>query len=172
MLKLIPTPMQVTYGGTFRLSSSQITLRIEGEHTPEIRYAVRLFEKQTGLHAAETAGDALLVLDCPCEGEDEFFAQKNAAEQGYILDVAQGRIRAAARSGVGCIYALATLAQLVERTEDGFLFNEASVRDYPSFAYRGVSWTVCCEIQVLSYDRGDGEEQYIRRFLGKLDTLP
>lgn len=73
------------------------------------------------------------------------------------------------RSPIGLLYAVATLAQLLEPAADGARLPCVAVEDLPLFRYRGNNWNLFAEVGGWSGERGDGLREYEARLLRKLD---
>ncbi len=96
--------------------------------------------------------------------DDKWFEKPNAEEQGYIIKgLNDGRILVFAHNNIGIMYAISTLIQIPA------IKNEFEIKDYPDFRYRGNRWLIWCEIEVWSYDYGDGIDAYKKRIIRKLD---
>lgn len=93
-----------------------------------------------------------------------------APEQGYLLHAAPGLpVKLYARHPLGLLYAVTTLAQLLEPAGEGLCVPGVVIRDFPAFRWRGSNWNLFGEIGGWSYERGDGQAAFERRILRKLD---
>lgn len=104
------------------------------------------------------------VAEKICIIDEKWFENPNAMEQGYIIKgLNDGRILVFAHSYTGIMYAISTLIQIPA------IKYEFEIKDYPDFRYRGNKWLIWAEIEVWSYDYGDGIEEYKKRIIRKFD---
>ena len=111
----------------------------------------------------EVAGDGAEKLTLQL-GDDRFFEEKNAAEQGYILTRDANGITLTAQSSVGVLYGLMTLRQLCEEAPATF-----EIYDRPQIRFRGNMNTLWAESGVWSFDFGDGIENAKQRIMETID---
>ena len=168
-LNIIPTPQYVNASiGADKSPIDRIqTIYISGETKLLIESALKFLPalKETKLEEAELIITTKKeVAETICNIDEEWFKNLNADEQGYIIKGLQdGRILIYAHSNTGLMYAITTLIQIPA------IKNEFEIKDYPDFRYRGNKWLIWCEIEVWSYDYGDGIEEYKKRIIRKLD---
>ena len=156
-MKLIPTPQKYTHSEARSpiLGFSQIQCRVDQDET--IRWALETLQKEL----PHTAGNAVLVLK---KGDDAFFSEKNAKEQGYILCREGNTVTLTAQTSLGFLYGLMTMLQLGEEAPASFC-----IYDRPQIRFRGNMNTLWAESGVWSYDFGDGLENACRRMRIALD---
>lgn len=95
---------------------------------------------------------------------ENWFLNKNAAEQGYIIcGNAEREIVICAKTQTGLAYGITTFIQLPA------LEGDFEIRDYPEFRYRANKWVLWAETEIWSYDFGDGIDAYRDRIMRKLD---
>ena len=180
-LTVIPTPQY--WGKTGRgqktyLRSRTYTIGLVGDPTARLCFAGEFLKKnlriQYGLDFVIGEGgeaDIVIVLDKAIPQLDQhrvFFAEENAREQGYTIEIGP-EVALRAPSDRGCLYAVATLIQLFRPHEAEVQLDHTSIRDRPEFRYRGIRWLIEVEVGVWAYDRGDGPEAYRQRIQEKLD---
>lgn len=89
------------------------------------------------LVAARTRGEVL--LDTAATGAGISLAVTDAGTpESYRLTATAAGIAVTGADAAGLFYGIQTLAQLIERTDDGWRVPAAEIADAPRFAYRGV----------------------------------
>lgn len=158
MRKLIPTPQKFEYSEmmTSYTGFSQIICRLEENET--INCGFEMLKNQFGIGT----GDVLKIMP----SDDAFFAEKNAAEQGYILKRAGGETTIFAQTAQGAFYAMMTLLQLHGEAPETF-----EIYDHPQIRMRGIKNTLWAETGVWSYDFGDGLENALARIRQTMDQM-
>jgi len=110
------------------------------------------------IHITEAGSD-------PRAGSDPDW--KSLPPEGYVLEIENGSIRAAATSVQGILYALQTLSQLANRRRSGFRAPEVSIRDWPTLEVRGAH----LDLHNLTLTQ-DALEERLALFAGyKLNTV-
>ncbi len=156
-MKLIPTPRE--YCQSSVKSPLMGFYRIDGVLQDDtIQWGIGELCKVFTVPAPD--GDALAL----CRGDDAFFAEKNAAEQGYILTRREKKVELRAQSSVGFLYGLMTLRQMYGDAPEEF-----TIRDRPQVRFRGNMNTVWAESGVWSYDFGDGLDAAQERLYRAID---
>ena len=159
MIKILPTPKRfIQSENTASLSISEIITKIERDETVECGINAVLAKSIEG---AENKPSLILEYS-----KDEFFKEKNAEEQGYILVGNRELIRLCAKSSIGFLYGLMTLSQLMEKAPSEF-----EIYDAPAIRFRGNMNTLWAESSVWSYDFGDGLEGAERRLYMAIDDM-
>ena len=155
-VKIIPTPL------SFR--STETEKPIEGfaeiicNVTEDETVAWGLAKLKSVL--ADTGSETLTIR----YGEDAFFEEKNAKEQGYILTRDGDGVVLTAQSSVGVLYGLMSLYQLCEKAPETF-----EIYDRPQIRFRGNMNTLWAEAGVWSFDFGDGVENAAQRIKDAID---
>lgn len=155
-VKIIPTPQ------VFRSSAeakpitgfSEIICKVFEDET--VTWGLQKLQEAAGGDGAET-----LTLQY---GDGEFFKEKNAHEQGYILTRDASGVVITAQTSVGVMYGLMTLCQLCEEAPERF-----EIYDRPQIRFRGNMNTLWAESGVWSYDFGDGLENARSRIKEAID---
>ena len=178
---VIPTPRyweRAARGHKTYARSRAYSIGLVGSSTARLRFAGEFLAKnlrlQHGLHFDIGQGgeaDIAIGLDPALPQRDEyraFFAEENAREQGYVIEIGR-RVALLAPGEIGCLYAAATLIQLFSPCGEEVRLHNAAIKDRPDFRYRGVRWLIQAEVGVWAYDRGDGPQAYRQRIVDKLD---
>ena len=139
-LKLIPYPKQVEPGaGTVTVTSST-RIALTAKHAKADRVAAEMLaeeiQRTTGRKPAISAAVANAILLTrlePRAGDDPLFK-----DQGYTIEVKNGRIVVAGASDAGLFYGVQTLRQLMRPDGKKIAVPEISIRDWPSMKWRGV----------------------------------
>ncbi len=108
------------------------------------------------------AGDVLKITT----SDDAFFEERNATEQGYIMERADGVTTVYAKTTQGAFYAMMTLLQLHGEAPETF-----KIYDRPNVRLRGIKNTLWAETGVWSYDFGDGIENAVARIHEAMDQM-
>ena len=165
-LDIIPTPKtcEYTMGGTLKIKN----VCIKGEESLHLLSALGTISTDYTL-TKESCADLIIAYDDHsfkshfCDEETLFFAQKYATEQGYIIKKDEDNpIIIGAKTDIGCMYALMTLVQILDKNLKRF-----KITDYPDFKLRGNTWTIWAESGGWSFDFGDGVDAIksrIKRF--------
>jgi len=186
--KIIPTP-QIIYempGKNIFKKNADVTLYCEVIDDVRHAHAVDLLQKKLGENALNikkvgnaaqtdiilTADEKLAAGIIGREFISKLAKGKYASQQGYILAAQPDKpLLLYAQSPLGCLYAVESLLQLIEKKPDGVYLDNTIIIDYPDFLYRGNTWLIGVEASFWSYDFGDGTDAYKRRFVEKLDML-
>lgn len=154
-VKIIPTPQTYTCTEPVKpiTGFSEIVCNITEDET--VVWGIEKLKEAAG------NGTEKLILQY---GDDEFFEEKNAEEQGYILTRNESGVVITAKSSVGALYGLMTLRQLCEQAPETF-----EIYDRPQIRFRGNMNTLWAESGVWSYDFGDGVENAKARIKEAID---
>ena len=157
-MKLIPTPYRIQCDGASApiAGIDAIICQIPMDET--IAWGL----EQVKATVDETGGEALLL----CHGDDPFFSEKNAAEQGYILRRNEDGLTLTAQSSIGFLYGLMTLLQVAEQAPARF-----TIYDKPQIRFRGNMNTLWAESGVWTYDFGDGLDAAVKRLKNAIDQM-
>ena len=158
MRKIIPTPQQFTYSENMTPYLGFAEIRCELAEDEKIVTGLEMLKEQYTIGT----GDVLRFATC----DDDFFNQRNATEQGYILERAGGLTTAYAKTSQGAFYAMMTLLQLHGEAPETF-----KIYDRPNVRFRGIKNTLWAETGVWSYDFGDGIENAIARIHETMDQM-
>ena len=111
-MKLIPTPHKITTEGDLCpiTGIGEIICQVPVDAT--VSWGLEQLKNTVG-----TKGEALLLR----LGDDPFFLEKNAAEQGYILRRDQGGLILTAQNSLGFLYGLMTLLQVYKQATERFV---------------------------------------------------
>ena len=156
-MKIIPTPQTVICSERILPINGFKEIRFDIPTDQTILWGVEQLRKQ---YAVPEENGEILTLKYSA---DDFFQEKNAAEQGYILKRNADGITLLAQSSIGFLYGLMTLLQLKQAPE------EFTIYDRPRIRFRGNMNTLWAESGVWSYDFGDGLEAACRRVRKAID---
>ena len=156
-MKLLPTPHSYVHSEreTPLEGFSRVICRIPADDT--LRWGLGELDRRFA--QAPEAGTLTLQ-----SSDDAFFAEKNAAEQGYILRRDVCGVTLEAQASAGFLYGLMTLLQLCGSAPETF-----EIRDRPEIRFRGCMNTLWAESGVWSYDFGDGKEAAAARLRQAID---
>ncbi|MDD5728868.1 MAG: glycoside hydrolase family 20 zincin-like fold domain-containing protein, partial [Victivallales bacterium] len=90
--------------------------------------------------------------------------------QAYKIAVKPDKVCIHGAGESAFIYAMSTLLQLAEISDEKIILPEGEIFDYPQFEQRGVNWLLMVEMRGWSQDAGDGQAAFISRFVSGLDT--
>ena len=154
-VKIIPTPQVYTCTENVKpiTGFSEIVCKVTEDET--VTWGLEKLQEIAGNGAEK------LTLQY---GDDAFFEEKNAAEQGYILKRDASGVVITAKTSVGVLYGLMTLRQLCEQAPETF-----EIFDRPQIRFRGNMNTLWAESGVWSYDFGDGVENAKKRIKEAID---
>ena len=158
MKKLIPTPQKFTYSDKLTAYTSFAQIICDLAEDDKLSTGFEMLKEQFSVGT----GDVLKITF----SDDAFFVEKNAAEQGYIMERAGGTTVVYAQSTQGAFYALMTLLQLHGEAPETF-----EIYDRPSIRFRGIKNTLWAETGVWSYDFGDGLENALARIRKAMDEM-
>jgi len=144
---LMPMPVKVQPApGGLAINANFVVETVGGANArlaPAVKSFLARVSRQTGVIYAPLppapADARRLVIDCaggaeyPALGEDE----------SYTLDVSGAEARIKAATAEGAIHGLATLAQWIEPSTDGFQAAGVHIEDRPRFSWRGLMLDVC-----------------------------
>lgn len=155
-VKILPTPQHFQFSQDISpiVGFSEIVCKIAEDET--IKWGLQMLAEVAG-----NAGTETLTIQ---SGDDKFFSEKNASEQGYILTRNAGGIVLTAKSSIGVLYGLMTLRQLCEEAPATF-----EIYDRPQIRFRGNMNTLWAESGVWSFDFGDGIEKAKQRIKDAID---
>ena len=158
MRKLIPTPQKFVYAEkmTAYTGFSEIICRLADDE--KLTCGIEMLKEQFAIGS----GDVLKIIT----SDDAFFAEKNAAEQGYILKRTASETVICTQSAVGAFYGMMTLLQLYGEAPETF-----EIYDRPGIRFRGCKNTLWAETGVWSYDFGDGLENALARIRKAMDEM-
>ena len=148
-MRIIPTPQAFTHAENAKpiLGFAKINCNVEKNAT--VAWGIQKLQ--------EVAGNGTDVLTLQF-GEDKFFEEKNAREQGYIMTRDANGVVITAQTSIGILYGLMTLCQLCEEAPETF-----EIYDRPQIRFRGNMNTLWAESGIWSYDFGDGLEAACHR---------
>lgn len=155
-IKIIPTPQSCFCTENVKPITGFAEIVYNFPEDETIAWGVQKLQEVAGGNGTET-----LFLDV---GDGDFFDEKNAAEQGYILTRGTNGITITAQSSVGILYGLMTLRQLCEQAPENF-----EIFDHPQIRFRGNMNTLWAEAGVWSYDFGDGIDNALERIKEAID---
>lgn len=138
---IIPAPAELKAGsGVFNLKGQKISYSPElGEISAE---RIKEFAERLSL----ACGQKSELSDKVCECGIAFIADKNLAEEEYLIKISRKGMQVRAASLNGVVYALASIRQMLpvaiygrEREPDAkWQLPCCEIRDYPRFTYRGM----------------------------------
>lgn len=158
-LQIIPTPHKVNFACGEIFNIKKVCLL--AENGAPLSNALKLLNQKAEFTFADK-DNADLILSLICD--DEFFNDKLAQEQGYIIKKENGITYIYAASLTGLAYGVTTLIQLIGKD-----IKTLEIYDKPDFKRRGNKWTVWAESGIWSYDFGDGKDAFKKRISRKLD---
>src|SRR6476661_6194513 len=90
------------------------------------------------------SGPVIVLRNCALEGlrpdasqhDRELLAPERYFGQSYVLEAGTRELRIVGSTGIGVLYGVATLLQLMEHSADSVRVASTVIRDYPSFRYR------------------------------------
>jgi len=140
---LLPMPAEVTAGAGVLPIGSALPVWFDGPADPLLQRAVERLARRlaaaTGIpirvEPAATADRALLRIHGPAA--DLRFPSLDA-DESHALDVIPRGIELRAAGTAGVLRGLATVAQLVVPTAEGYGLQSITIRDRPRFAWRGL----------------------------------
>ena len=155
-VRIIPSPQSVLSSENLKqiLGFSEIICSVEKDDTV-------VWGLQKLLEVVDSAGTETLTIQF---GDEKFFEEKNAAEQGYILTRDANGVVLTAQSSIGVLYGLMTLRQLCEEAPATF-----EIYDRPQIRFRGNMNTLWAECGVWSFDFGDGIDKAKQRIKDVID---
>ena len=122
--KVVAAPGRMPVGAAFRVSA---------EACPKAESAARRLEnrilRQGGFSAVPHGEVTVLRVEC---------REQQGNDESYQLDVAPDGARLVAQTPTGILRGMATFAQLVEPSGDGFSAGAIHIEDHPRFAWRGL----------------------------------
>ena len=158
-LQIIPTPYKVDFTGGEKFNIKKVCLLVENG-APLSRALELLCQKANFTFADSDSADLVLSFNT----DDDFFNEKIAQEQGYIIKKENNVTYLYAKNLTGLAYGVTTLIQLIGKD-----IRTLNIYDKPDFKRRGNKWTVWAESGIWSYDFGDGKDAFISRIIRKLD---
>ena len=157
-MKLLPTPQSYIHCDEITALNGFCRVNCEVQQDATISWG--LSQLQEKLTIPYENGGVLILA----KKDDPFFAERNAAEQGYIL-IRDGKdVTIYAKQSAGFLYGLMTLRQLA-----GDAPAEIEIKDRPNVRFRGNGNTLWAETGVWSYDFGDGLEAACKRIRKAID---
>lgn len=151
-----PASISVQPGAVAIDNGFTVSVSGAGAADPRVTAAVeRLFEqlaKQTGIpllpHAV--SGGQRATLNIVVESKDHGGPQRLGDDEGYSLEVSNGRVRLSGNRALGVLRGIETFLQLVRENTNGAGSTEAAgfgvpavtIRDEPRFEWRGLSLDV------------------------------
>ncbi len=159
-MKIIPTPQLFEKSKELKKLNGFSAIELKIETNQMIENAINYLKEKFCLE--QTCAEKLVLV----YGDDKFFEQKNAKEQGYILTRKDGIVTITAQNSAGFFYGVMTLLQLY-----GNAPKEIVIKDRPNIRYRGNMNTLWAESAVWSYDFGDGLENALKRIYQAIDDM-
>jgi hexosaminidase len=144
---LVPLAVEASLGAGVLALGTALPVWWDGAHDPLLeRAAERLARRlavETGIpvRAERTPSSEQAVLRIHAPAADPGFLTLDA-DESYSLEVSPRGADLWSPGTAGVLRGLATLAQLVSPTADGYGLRAASVRDRPRFAWRGLMMDV------------------------------
>ena len=145
---LMPMPARITFGAGSMTVDGRLSIAIEGHTGPRLDRAVDRFLAHLSTYTGQTI--TRVTADSPeraklrirCDGPGQT-VQTPDEDESYSLRVSLDQVRLDARTPVGVLRGLATLEQLLQRDDTGFVFSEVRIEDKPRFPWRGLLIDVC-----------------------------
>jgi glycosyl hydrolase family 20 len=151
--RIIPAPVSIKFSGKSQPSGQPGRVLLAPSSTPADSFAAAelnaWLEEKSFLPLAVEAGGSPVSGDILLgDPSDKMIAARlvsagvkadGLGEQGYVLIVDSEGTVAAAAGEAGRFYALMSLAQLAQRSSEGWTLPEVVIRDKPSLGLRGVS---------------------------------
>lgn len=128
---VIPQPADIVYmPGVVKLKSR-----------PVVAYPAELSNEAYLLQSYLSSDFSLEALLKEGDGSADIHLQLNPTvlpgkKEGYLLDVASGRITIQANSPAGVLNGIQTLRQVIKEKDSGWTVQKATVTDYPAFSWR------------------------------------
>lgn len=141
-MRIIPTPQVFKQAENVKPITGFAKINCNVEKNETVAWGIQKLQ--------EVAGNGTDVLTLQF-GDDKFFEEKNAREQGYIMIRDANGVTVTAKTSIGIMYGLMTLCQLCEEAPETF-----EIYDRPQIRFRGNMNTLWAESGVWSYDFGDG----------------
>lgn len=158
-MKIIPTPEKYIHSDKTEPLLGFSETKIYFEIDQALEFALSEINRK---FSVQNGGEKLVFS----YSDDEFFKEKNAGEQGYILKRGNGEVLVLAQSTIGAMYGAMTLLQLFGSAPSEFL-----IYDRPKIRYRGNMNTLWAESGVWSYDFGDGKAAALKRLYNAFDFM-
>ncbi len=143
LFPIIPTPVSYeVYENTFELSREtsvyyQNELKREAENT--VRFLQEDFNFTSSIKEFEKVNEEGIYLV-----KDD----TNSSEEGYQLEIKEGKILIKAKTSAGIFYGIQSLTALFPlESNQAILLRELKIEDYPRFAYRGMHLDVARNFQ-------------------------
>ena len=146
---LMPVPDSVAVGkGKFRLTEN-FYIAVQGARTPRaLKGATRMLDRlrgRTGLFIAQpivtedaNPDSAQMVLKINRAGK------LNLGErEDYLLEISDNAILLQAETDIGALRGLETFLQLLDADDQGYFFQQVTIKDSPRFPWRGLLIDAC-----------------------------
>lgn len=163
IINVIPTPYKYSFTEGASLEIKELVLPIYKSLI--IEKALGLFSSRVKLNENGRKVYFRYIEDGDCEADKEFFSDKNAEAEGYIIRTENNSLSVIAKSERGLAYGIVTLIQIAGRN-----IKTLEIFDKPDFKRRANKWTIWAESGIWSYDFGDGAEAFKKRVVRKLDN--
>lgn len=132
-IRIIPLPQYTSYGrGAFEVDKNvtvSYSAGIETEANLLLEYLKEDYDMQPVLVDEGEKSTIQLIIDPAMTVE---------VAGGYRLEVAENKIRLAARDALGIFYGSQSIRQLITLKNNKFQVREVTISDYPSYSWRGV----------------------------------
>jgi hexosaminidase len=143
---ILPQPQKIVYGeGQIILKG--LSIGFKTNPGPEDKFAARtmaeIISKKTNgntLLNENSSSTASIIFErtgntdpLPVPGEKA----GSASRESYRIKVTPKTVRITARSSAGLFYAVQTLSQMIEGSDDKAIIPEVEIEDWPALAYRG-----------------------------------
>ena len=165
---LMPTPVDLRYGSGSINAAKFCVLR----ETSDADDAFALQTLFAGLHIEQrTCKGSLIPIRLIRTAEESPIPLPNEmpgpdSRESYALNITRGGIDITGKSSAATYYGVQTLLQMVETVDQTRRIPLASIRDWPSLAYRGTLMDLGSEGPMLTLDEVKHQLDFIARFKG------
>jgi len=153
-LNLVPLPSHLQIQPGALSITSSFSVAFQGYQEPRLDRAIERFSqqlaRQTGLPIRTGRGDptaATLIIHCDHASKP---AQDVDEDESYSLEVRSDKALLSAPNPLGVLHGLATFAQLVTITPQGFAAPAVKIQDTPRFPWRGLMIDVARHFMPIS----------------------
>ncbi|MFT7163072.1 MAG: hexosaminidase, partial [Bacteroidia bacterium] len=137
--KLLPSPQEFSITGI----SSLRPINVENYFSASDDVPV-LVGSLTNLNKAKSEGEAQIIFDID--------SSLDLKPEGYTLTISEEQIVISGKDEAGLFYGFQTLGQLIEdATEQEANLPIATIRDYPSLAYRSIQLDIKHHVEKTEY---------------------
>ncbi|MFK5959468.1 MAG: family 20 glycosylhydrolase [Lutibacter sp.] len=154
-LNLMPWPQEITIGNSKLVINPEFKIAINNKNSKRIDIATTKFLRRlsgrTGVffengfaYNTSEIKNATLEITYDSIGKLEIYE-----DESYTLVISKDKIKIAATTDIGVIYALETLLQSVSFNEEAYFFPEIKINDKPRFTWRGLMIDVARHFQPI-----------------------